>query len=275
MRVGNVWSIAVISAISACLLACAPNGEIKAGGAIPVQENGNEGSGGGSGYAADFTNIGYRAVKVIDSVPGFPATSAAFNATVMSTRVEFVDHTLLDPNGFEVDALNFPQRKLIKVNIKRWDGLFSYPVEKYQLVVHEYLGIMQIDDSEYRQTYKILDGGIRFWGIRCSYELGILDWYMVDTAAGDTKVEARFGTDQGVFGNVVIGVSGTGVILSWADVDGMETAYFSDFDRVNTPGAFKEDYFLQVGFDGTTHVPLFENKGTMNCAVQKMEPGKN
>ena len=114
-------------------------------------------SGGGSGLAAEFADLGYAAAATVDSIPQFPANSVQLLSTIKSTMVEFTHDLLTDPQGNAVDALNFPSQQHIKVNIERWQLLGEGSSSRTQLVVHEYLGILQIDDHGYIWSHQIVD----------------------------------------------------------------------------------------------------------------------
>lgn len=64
----------------------------------------------------------------------------------LETKVKCVDEAVIC-EGEEKDACNTPSLRLIEVNRFRWDAI-SLGARKYQLVFHEYLGIMQIDDVD-------------------------------------------------------------------------------------------------------------------------------
>jgi len=112
-------------------------------------DGGGMDSGGGSVMASAFAEQGHQAARVIATLKNFPLTAEQFTEIVRSTRVEVTRETLLDPDGIEVDALNFPKRKLIKINYEKWFDLIFAPQFKLQLVVHEYLGVGGINDSGY------------------------------------------------------------------------------------------------------------------------------
>jgi hypothetical protein len=242
---------------------------------------GNEGSGGGSGAAAEFADLGYNAAKAIVNLPGFPVSGDQLQAAVASTHVEFVDHSLRDPQGLEVDALNFPSKSLVQVNLGRWQGMLFSAVSKYQLAVHEYLGILKIDDSGYKVSQLVLSGGTKINSMVCTYALsaagqGVLTWYVIDTtgAGHPDKSEAQFSlrsTDGSINmqAPVSVGMSARskemGYSLAWSDVV-QETA-FIPYDQFSTPGTFAEPYFSNAGFD-QNGAPKSNLAGTLNCTVQ-------
>lgn len=56
----------------------------------------------------------------------------------------------------KVDALNYPEPKLIRFNYMRVLPLMVAPRLALQLVVHEFLGVARIDDRDYSISQKVL-----------------------------------------------------------------------------------------------------------------------
>lgn len=107
---------------------------------------GNELGNGGDSYAQEFVALGRTFVKRMREEPkGFPGIDA-LSAAVEETRVLTKETVEID--GAEVDAVNFPQSKRIELNRARWRAYSTE--EKSALVLHEYLGIAKIDDSNYQ-----------------------------------------------------------------------------------------------------------------------------
>ncbi len=124
-----------------------------------ISDLGGADSGGGDPYAAEFIAQGVRAADLISKAQNFPASAEQFLSTVKTTKVEFVDHDLISPEGLNVKALNWPSKKLIQVNQNAWWALdLAGPTAKLQLAIHEYLGIMRIDDSKYAWSSYLLYG---------------------------------------------------------------------------------------------------------------------
>jgi hypothetical protein len=107
--------------------------------------------------AANFQKQIRYAAKVVPQIEGFPLSFEQFQKLIDTTRMEFTDEELYEPGGMRVDALNFPKIKLIRFNIQRAIGVMMAPRQSLQLLVHEFLGIAGIDDSDYSVSQKVLD----------------------------------------------------------------------------------------------------------------------
>ena len=104
---------------------------------------GMDGAGGG-GRSLHFLKIAQdiRAMTIkLDHTKQF---SMALDMAIHNTEIEFVNERLF-LNGVRKDALNFASLNKIKVDENAWESL-SYE-QKVILVIHEYLGIMGIDDQ--------------------------------------------------------------------------------------------------------------------------------
>lgn len=114
-------------------------------------------SGGGSSMAGLFIHNAYIAAEMIAHIKEFPLSPHEFSEIVRTTRVEVTTEKLFDRRGIEVDALNFPSLKLIRINEHHLYRLLTFKhVFKYQLIVHEYLAIAGIDDTDYKVSRAIL-----------------------------------------------------------------------------------------------------------------------
>lgn len=128
---------------------------------------------GGDGLAAEFILTAKDAFRILKSKPESAQylnldklSMAIANTKVISTK----DSLIL--NGIEVDAINYPSQQLIKINRARWLDLrhLNRTRTRFNLVVHEYLGIMGIDDHQYdisESIVKIMNPGqyntSKFW----------------------------------------------------------------------------------------------------------------
>lgn len=111
---------------------------------------------GGDDYSREFVSIALDIAEslALNPMPGVDAKS--FLDTVSLTKVNSSPRIVL--RGYEVDAVNYPDSNppQIVVNRAGWDRLSVEPHRRAFLVLHEYLGIMKIDDSKY-QISKLLD----------------------------------------------------------------------------------------------------------------------
>lgn len=114
--------------------------------------------GGGSGVAAEFVELAHDLEKRLESksIPGVDVE--AFRKAVNETKV--ITKRNLKLRGATVDAINYPGLKLIEVSVTRWNKLTKTPWVKLQIVFHEYLGILQIDDSNYQISRQILNSDL-------------------------------------------------------------------------------------------------------------------
>lgn len=82
-------------------------------------------------------------------------------------QVKFLFKTLVSTvgevrlHGRDLDAANFPELKLIIVSRSRWLQLSGDYNRKKSLVLHEYLGILKIDDSNYSISGRMIKEHIR------------------------------------------------------------------------------------------------------------------
>jgi hypothetical protein len=108
--------------------------------------------GGGDQYALEFVTYGTAIAGLLKNTQAakhFPEIDIVkFEKALSKTRVETVEQLFL--GSVEVDAINYPDSNLIQLNRKRWAMLQEQdPSRFYALVLHEYLGILRIDDSNY------------------------------------------------------------------------------------------------------------------------------
>lgn len=86
-----------------------------------------------------------------------------FYSVVDKTSVEVVEKPLYDANHNEVAALTVPESGnfVIKINRKRWlESLGPTPNQIWNLVLHEYLNAMQLDDTNYKLSSHLKTGTI-------------------------------------------------------------------------------------------------------------------
>jgi len=257
--------------------------------AAPAAWSGNENSGGGSGDAAEFTDLGYSGADLARALSSFPVTREAFREAVRTTHLEFVDATLRDANGLEVDARNYPEKRLIQVNLARWRKTFSFPEKRLRLAAHEYLSILGVDDHDYRNSGLLLDGGLVVSTMICTTWLneltklkGTLRWYRLDNsyddgfpprAKSDFLVEIQNDPHSTPdVGPVLINMSNrngeNGSVFTWNEAGAQGTAFFPHASLM-TPGKFRVNIYLHDGFDGKTGLPNFQQGGAFDCSLSK------
>lgn len=118
-----------------------------------LARDGTEGGNGGDSFALEFSSYGKFISDTMDRYPEiteqFPEINiSAFKAALKITKVESTsDRLILD--GREVDAINYPARSYIRLNRLRWLDTKQSATAAASLALHEYLGILRINDSDY------------------------------------------------------------------------------------------------------------------------------
>ncbi|MEK2690854.1 hypothetical protein [Bdellovibrio sp. GT3] len=102
---------------------------------------------------------------------------------ISSTKVESTNQKLI-LNGIPKDAINYPAEKRIIFNSNRWIGFTED--EKLSLVLHEYLGLIGLEDAKYTYSKLILkdmttvqrirQGGDSMWQI-CQDDTLVVNLY--------------------------------------------------------------------------------------------------
>ncbi len=125
------------------------------GGGGDGWDNGNA----GDIYGAEFILTGRDIVGRLRllsglSVPGLDPE--ALNGVIHGTKLRSDDHVFLGAD--EVDAANYPEQNLIKLNRTRWHEYRAPDQTKRRLtlVLHEYLYIMKIDDTGFFVSEKLI-----------------------------------------------------------------------------------------------------------------------
>ncbi|OFZ49680.1 MAG: hypothetical protein A2381_05615 [Bdellovibrionales bacterium RIFOXYB1_FULL_37_110] len=123
--------------------------------AIPGSMDG----GGGNAESLKFTMIANRALMIVqENQAKFPEVSYSdFQNAIKKTKVKITNEELI-LDGEKKEAINYPKESLIKVNRFAFRALTSNVLAQIALVVHEYLGILAIDDPNYHISSRI--GGI-------------------------------------------------------------------------------------------------------------------
>ena len=107
---------------------------------------------GGDDYAIEFVGTAYEVLETLLYYPIKDVDPNQFLNAIRNTEINSKDKLF---NGkYEVDALNYPKLNPAKIEISRngWDRLDNELERRMLLVFHEYLGILQIDDGNYRLT---------------------------------------------------------------------------------------------------------------------------
>lgn len=113
---------------------------------------------GGDQVAREFIALAQNIVRTFPYLRTDHLTTEqllALESAVKNTRVITKDS--VEVNGFEVDAINIPAEHRIEVNRNRWMARPYLEKNKLQsLVLHEYLWISGVDDTNYIYTNALL-----------------------------------------------------------------------------------------------------------------------
>jgi hypothetical protein len=128
---------------------------------VPAQarEEGWDHGNAGDAFASEFVLSGRDLVQRMKLLPASERQGVDLNqlaGAVLNTKVHTEERLIL--RGMEVDALNFPEKGLIILSRARWRPLrvASETRQRLTLVLHEYLGVMGLDDSQYRLSGRII-----------------------------------------------------------------------------------------------------------------------
>lgn len=111
---------------------------------------------GGSLPAQEFIATALKISEMLNETPESIVSTkfkADFKNLILNVTVLATDRLFL--NGEEVSAINYPAKHLIKVSLPRWNQIY-YLQERVPLVLHEYLGLMGLNDYNYQMTNQII-----------------------------------------------------------------------------------------------------------------------
>lgn len=104
--------------------------------------------GGGGGAKADFLKMARyleREVRVFGKAYGLAMPSARLSEKLERLTLATVPGPLMI-DGEKVDAKNYPEAVAVELDGAAW--LENEPLTKYQVVVHEFLGLLEIPDRK-------------------------------------------------------------------------------------------------------------------------------
>lgn len=114
----------------------------------PKSYAGGMDAGGGDAYAAEFSAVAHQLVQAAQDAVGAGIDATALDEAIAETEVVSKEKVYL--NEIEKDAINYPGLKRIELSRQRWDAIRGDVTKRFRLVLHEYLGIMGLDDREYK-----------------------------------------------------------------------------------------------------------------------------
>lgn len=78
-----------------------------------------------------------------------------FEKKVQTAAIQVTSQPLTHPKKGTVDALNFPSENLIQLYKSAWESRFRAGADVRFMVLHEYLGLMGVEDSDFRVSSTI------------------------------------------------------------------------------------------------------------------------
>lgn len=118
-------------------------------------ENGNA----GDTYTAEFILTARDLTERMKLLPQSELTVIDLNAlagVILNATVHSEEKLML--NGYEVDAINIPAKQEIKISRSRWRVLRqpSETTQRLMLVLHEYLFLVGVDDTQFRVSGRLV-----------------------------------------------------------------------------------------------------------------------
>jgi hypothetical protein len=139
---GRIWAILVFFAVALSSLSAYAGGTVGSGGDAIV--------GTFTAYARILDGLLKGELK-----EQFPEVDVLkFENAVESTEIVVQDKLIL--GGIEKDAVTNVKTATIQISRSRWPQVLSYSVQsRYQLVLHEFLHLLQIDDKRYEISSRL------------------------------------------------------------------------------------------------------------------------
>lgn len=157
--------------------------------------------GGGDIYALQFVAIANKIVTHFQNSPVKEIQVEDLKKAVETTHVESTNEDLA-LSGFPKDAINYPETQRILFNRTRWNQIADE--DKPALVLHEYLGILKIEDASYKLSKNflgdfrlftnVIKGSDSAWYL-CSNNNLVVNFFEHRSGAGtrDTNITLIFG----------------------------------------------------------------------------------
>jgi len=108
---------------------------------------------GGDVHALQFIVFAQRVLLYLQNSEIEGVDAVALEKIIESAKVESTNRTLT-LNGMPKDALNFPSEQKIVFNRQRWSSMLSE--ERLALVLHEYLGLLGVEQANYEHSKLLL-----------------------------------------------------------------------------------------------------------------------
>jgi hypothetical protein len=127
---------------------------------IDAHAAGWDGGNAGDAYSAEFLFSSRDVLQRLEilAASGLPVMETAKLRNVMQTTV-VVSEERIYVNGLERDAVNYPERKLIKISRSRWKTLRQSEETRARLtlVLHEFLWMSGVDDTNFQKSGQVIN----------------------------------------------------------------------------------------------------------------------
>jgi len=125
-----------------------------------AKATGWDGGNAGDAFSAEFLFSGRDILQRLEilAASGMPIMETAKLRAAMQTAV-VVSEDRVYVNGMERDAVNYPERKLIKISRTRWKTLRQSEETKARLtlVLHEFLWMSGVDDTNFQKSGQVIN----------------------------------------------------------------------------------------------------------------------
>jgi hypothetical protein len=152
---------------------------------------GTEGGGGGDYEKLKFRIVANKVLTLVQkNISQFPEVSfVKLRDAVGNTKIEFVNAMPTASDG-KHDNVNNPEKMLIEMQRHKWRAAFGKPSVQASMVLHELLGIMKVNDQNFKISSRIAalltEQPKAFFRFSCAaWNCG--EWYIGE---GDTRGEA-------------------------------------------------------------------------------------
>lgn len=122
---------------------------------------GNDGGSGGDAYGKEFEMLGRSLLQTFQQNENHPVLRkwnikpSLFEMVINTTVLRSADRSMVVLDGREVDAIKNPDTRQILINEDRWRARTL--LQRIELVLHEYLGILGVERDQYQVTNELSD----------------------------------------------------------------------------------------------------------------------
>jgi len=227
-----------------------------------LASEGHDQGNGGDLYAAEFVEAGERVLNLLRNNNSKDVDTAALELAVKRTKVESTDKELR-LGGLPKDAINYPSQGRIIFNRDRWIKLDAG--QKPVLVLHEYLGILGLEDASYAISRRII-GAFR-------YDIG----YWLNCEFNAKKSNLNLGIDESAGMDTIL------LSINWSAGNsdfGDSMRPVGEFSKMIRDGnfslAFSNAYLVSLKHSGTPlgmegHLAAKGKVYPLQCKIEKLD----